>query len=133
MPSDWPSIPPCFTAEAAGQHKWTRKLLLRAGSVASAPRVWVLLDDRPGNSTQSLGLAEALGWPFETVELLFGWRSRLHNRWLGASVRGLRSGSRAKLVAPWPDLLIAAGRRTAPVGLWIKRASGGKPLRRCRA
>ena len=98
----------------------------RAGSAASAPRVWVLLDDRPGNSTQSLGLAEALGWPFETVELLFGWRSRLHNRWLGASVRGLRSGSRAKLVAPWPDLVIAAGRRTAPVGLWIKRASGGK-------
>jgi hypothetical protein len=35
----------------------------------AAPRVWLLLDDRPGHTTQVVGLAEALGWPYETKEL----------------------------------------------------------------
>jgi mitochondrial fission protein ELM1 len=35
------------------------------------PKTWVLLDERPGNSTQSLGLAQTLGWPFETINLNF--------------------------------------------------------------
>ena len=30
----------------------------------TAPRVWMLADDRPGNVNQALGLAEALGEPF---------------------------------------------------------------------
>ena len=90
------------------------------------PHVWVLLDDRPGNSTQALGLAEALGWPFEVIDLRFGALSRLHNRWLGASVIGLDAGSRARLEPPWPDLVIAAGRRNAPVALWIRHQSQGR-------
>ena len=96
------------------------------GESREGPRVWVLLDDRPGNSTQSLGLAEALGWPFQVVDLRFGLLSRLHNRWLGASVRGLDAVSRASLEPPWPDLVIAAGRRNAPVALWIRHQSRGR-------
>lgn len=92
----------------------------------AAPLVWVLLDDRPGNSTQSLGLAEELGWPFTALTLRFGTLARLHNRWLGASVRGLEPGSRSSLGPPWPDLVIAAGRRSAPVALWIRDQSQGR-------
>ena len=91
-----------------------------------SPRVWVLVDDRPGNTTQSLGLAEALGWPYETQELRFGLLARLHNRWLGASNVGLDTGSSRHLVPPWPDLVIAAGRRSAPVALWIRQQNAGR-------
>ena len=95
-------------------------------SGAAAPRVWVLLDDRPGNSTQSLGLADELGWPYSRVDLALGVFSKLHNRWLGASLRGLRRATRENFEAPWPDLVIAAGRRTAPVARWIRAASAGR-------
>ncbi|MBC7906521.1 MAG: mitochondrial fission ELM1 family protein, partial [Rhodospirillaceae bacterium] len=44
----------------------------------------------------------------------------------GASLLGVDGASRAGLVAPWPRLVIAAGRRTAPVARWIKRQSGAK-------
>ena len=90
------------------------------------PRVWVLSDDRPGNGTQSLGLAEALGWPFEAKPLVMGPASRLHNRWLGASLAGIDTSRSAPLAPPWPDLVIAAGRRTAPVARWVRERSGGR-------
>jgi hypothetical protein len=90
------------------------------------PRVWVLADDRPGNRTQSLGLAEALGWPFDEKTLVMTAASRLHNRLLGASIAGIDTGRSSPLAAPWPDLVIAAGRRTAPVAGWVREQSGGR-------
>lgn len=93
---------------------------------AANPRVWLLLDDRPGHVTQTVGLAEALGWPYETKPLRFTWRNRLSNRLLGASLFSLDRGNSAELSPPWPDLVIAMGRRTAPVARWIRRQSGGQ-------
>jgi mitochondrial fission protein ELM1 len=90
------------------------------------PRVWVLTDDRPGNATQSLGLAEALGLPHEHKRLSFGRFAALHNRLLGASARGVVRAASDPLEPPWPDLVIAAGRRTAPVALWIREQSAGR-------
>jgi uncharacterized protein len=92
---------------------------------ARPPRVWVLADDRPGNTTQSIGLAEALGLDFEVKQLRLSPLARLHNRLLGASVAGVDQRRSAPLVAPFPDLVIAAGRRTAPVARWIAEASHG--------
>lgn len=92
---------------------------------AEPPRVWVLADDRPGNTTQSIGLAEALGLDFEVKQLTLSPFSRLHNRLLGASLAGIDQRRSSPLVAPFPDLVIAAGRRTAPVARWIADASLG--------
>jgi mitochondrial fission protein ELM1 len=89
------------------------------------PRVWVLTDDRPGNATQSLGLADALGWPYQRKALAMGPASRLHNRLLGASRAGIDPQRSDPLEPPWPDLVIAAGRRTAPVALWIQEQTRG--------
>jgi hypothetical protein len=86
----------------------------------------VLADDRPGNTTQSTGLADALAWPYEIKRLRPGLPSRLHNRLLGASRVGIDAGSPSPLAPPWPDLVIAAGRRTAPVALWIREQSAGR-------
>jgi len=99
----------------------------RVGSVQTSqlPRVWVLADDRAGNTTQSVGLAEALGWPFEHKTLVPGRLSALHNRLLGASRAGIDKTRSDPLEPPWPDLLIAAGRRTAPVAQWVRQKSAG--------
>ena len=89
-------------------------------------RVWLLLDDRPGHVTQVVGLADALGLPYETKDLRFTWLNRLSNRLLGASLLSLNHEKSSALTPPWPDLVIAMGRRTAPIARWIKRQSGGR-------
>ena len=86
----------------------------------------MLRDDRPGNTTQSLGLAEALGWPYEVKQLRCRAAAALHNRWLGASLAGIDRDASTALEPPWPDLVIAAGRRTAPVAQWIRAQSRGR-------
>lgn len=96
--------------------------------VNPASGVWVLTDERAGNRTQAVGLAEALGAPYDVKEIRFGLMARLHNRILGASAMGLTRASRALLTPPWPRLVIAAGRRAAPVARWIKQQSGRQTL-----
>lgn len=89
------------------------------------PVVWALVDDRAGHRSQCLGVAEALGLEFEARRLEYRARAGLPNVLLGATLGGLTSASRRTLAPPWPDLVIAAGRRTAPVARAIKKASGG--------
>ena len=89
------------------------------------PTVWVLEDDKLGHTTQSVGLAEALGWPYERKVLRFNALNRLSNVLLGASVISVDRRRSAPLVPPWPELVIATGRRTAPVARWIRHRSGG--------
>jgi mitochondrial fission protein ELM1 len=89
------------------------------------PRIWVLADERPGNANQALGVAEALGWRFQVRELRFGRLAKLPNLLLGHSLAGLTDHSRARIVPPWPDLVIAAGRRSAPVARWLKERHPG--------
>lgn len=93
---------------------------------SSDQRVWVLLDDRAGNRAQAEGVAGRLTSNATPIDIRYGPLAKLPNALLGASVVGLTSGSKAQLVAPWPDLVIAAGRRTAPVARWIKKRSGGQ-------
>ena len=86
--------------------------------------VWVLADDRAGNVGQCLGVAEALALPFAVKQIRYGRLGRLPNLLRGASLTGITPDSRAGLTPPWPRVVIAAGRRTAPVARWIKRRSG---------
>jgi mitochondrial fission protein ELM1 len=90
------------------------------------PRVWVLTDGKPGHTTQSVGLAEELGWPYERVDLRFNPIADLPNQLIGASRLGLWPGSARSLSPPWPDLVIAAGRRPAPVARWIRERSSAR-------
>ncbi|HLO76995.1 MAG TPA: ELM1/GtrOC1 family putative glycosyltransferase, partial [Magnetospirillum sp.] len=91
-----------------------------------AAQVWVLADDRAGNVGQCLGVAEALGRPFVVKDIRYGRLARLPNLLRGASLMGVTAESRAGLAAPWPRLVIAAGRRTAPVARWLKRQCGAR-------
>ncbi len=90
------------------------------------PTVWVLTDDHPGNTTQSFGLAKALGWPYEVKELHFTWRIHLHDflfGYFGATQLGFKRTQSAVLTRPWPDLVISTGWRTAHIARWIKKQS----------
>ncbi len=89
------------------------------------PVIWVLTDGRAGNRSQCLGVAYQLGLAYQVKELDYGPLAALPNELLGASLAGLTGDSRAGLSPPWPDLVIAAGRRTAPVARKIGRLGGG--------
>lgn len=94
-------------------------------SQARALRTWVVTDGKIGMVNQCLGLAGALGVTPEqkTIELARPWR------WLPpvltpSSLSVLARGS-DPLTPPWPDLLIASGRKSVPVSRAVRRASGG--------
>ncbi|HYD47340.1 MAG TPA: ELM1/GtrOC1 family putative glycosyltransferase [Terriglobales bacterium] len=89
------------------------------------PMVWVLEDDKTGHTVQSVGLAEALGWPYEQKHLQFNLLNRLSNRLLDASTLSLVAGASSPLAPPWPDLVISTGRKAAPVARWIAQQSQG--------
>src|SRR5690606_18429015 len=83
--------------------------------------IWVLADDRAGNVAQAIGVAEAMRRPYTVKDIRYTSLARLPNALQGASLVGLTPGTRAAFAPPWPDLVIAAGRRTAPAARWIKR------------
>lgn len=89
------------------------------------PRIWVLADDRTGNANQAIGVAEALELPFAIKRLEYSRWGRLPNLIRGASFLGVQDTYREAITPPWPDLVIAAGRRTVPVARYIKRANHG--------
>ncbi len=90
----------------------------------SEPRIWVLLGPRTGDNNQALALAEALGLPFETRTLAYNPLQAL-SVWLGPTALTLDRRSRRHLLPPWPDLVIAIGRRSVPVARWIRKRNGG--------
>ena len=90
------------------------------------PLVWVLEDDKLGHTMQSVALATALGWRYTRKTLRFNSLNRLSNLLLGAGLLSLDKSRSTPLLPPWPGLVIATGRRTAPVARWIRRQSGGR-------
>ncbi|HYB99962.1 MAG TPA: ELM1/GtrOC1 family putative glycosyltransferase [Candidatus Limnocylindrales bacterium] len=90
------------------------------------PRVWVLLGKGTGGNNQMRTLADALGWPYELKQLRHNKLNALPTLLLGASDITLDKDGSSPLVPPWPDVVIAASRRAAPVALWIKKQSGGR-------
>jgi mitochondrial fission protein ELM1 len=79
----------------------------------------VLADPRAGTANQALGIAERLGVSFRVVPL--GWSELARVPWPWPTLAGLDAAARARIVPPWPRLVISAGRRAAPVALWLGR------------
>jgi uncharacterized protein len=85
--------------------------------------IWVLQGARTGDNAQARELAAVLDASLTLKELQFNGLHHLPNSVLGASVASLTASSKTGLQPPWPDMVIAAGKRAAPVALWIKRKS----------
>ncbi len=87
---------------------------------------WVVTDGKPGMQNQCVGLAEAVGLPFDIKRIVVRapWRWLLPPLWL-TPLRAM-SAAGDQLAPPWPRLVIGTGRMSvAPVAA-IGRASGGR-------
>jgi mitochondrial fission protein ELM1 len=84
---------------------------------------WVVTDGKTGTENQCLGLAAALGVTptIKRIALRAPWR------WLTPYVRGFEkyafSAAGDSITPPFPNLVIASGRRSLPASFYIKQAS----------
>ncbi|WP_375463286.1 mitochondrial fission ELM1 family protein [uncultured Methylobacterium sp.] len=97
-------------------------------SVAARPplsdaRAWIVTDGKAGDENQCVGIAETLGLPFEVRRVPargpFGWTAP----WGPIDPREGPYTSRGALAGPYPDLLIASGRRSVPYLRAMRRAA----------
>lgn len=88
--------------------------------------IWILADDRAGNVNQLLGIAEALKMPYERKDISYNKWVKLPNFLRGATFIGITRKSCQNLKAPWPKVVLSAGRRSFPVASAIRRLSGGQ-------
>ncbi|MEE1657924.1 mitochondrial fission ELM1 family protein [Microvirga sp. CF3062] len=97
--------------------------MLRDGT---GPITWVLTDGKAGDELQALSVAEALGLAPQVRRV----KPRPPFTWLmpwGAIDPRERPGTPdSPLAPPFPDLLIASGRRAVAYLRHVKRASGGR-------
>ena len=70
-----------------------------------------------------MGVAEALGLPYQTKRISYNKWARLPNRLLGSELFHVRRDTQRIISPPWPSLVIASGRRTVAVARYIKRKS----------
>jgi mitochondrial fission protein ELM1 len=103
-----------------------------APEAAALPRVWLLLGERQGDNAQVLALGRALtrevGWPHEVKQISYDQECEIPFRDRGASLIGVDLERTDRLSAPWPDVVIAIGRRAAPVSRWLKEQTNGRLL-----
>jgi mitochondrial fission protein ELM1 len=88
--------------------------------------VWCLLGRKAGDNTQVLALAQALGWDYQEKHILARpWELLVHLA-PGPTLAGIDRATSTPLAAPWPDLVITAGRRNEQVAHWIRQQSAGR-------
>jgi len=96
--------------------------------------IWVLDDPRAGIATQAIGIAERLGVPFRRIPLKWNWKAHVAGLAPAGSLIGVEptagpheGGDHAGLEVPAaeaPAMVISAGRRSAPVALWLRAKYG---------
>lgn len=89
-------------------------------------KVWVITDNRMGSNGQARGVLQLLGWDSEEKQVVYNCLSKIPNFLKGSSLLGITKESRKAIQSNFPDLVITASRRTAPVARWIKKQSQGK-------
>ncbi|HPD82731.1 MAG: mitochondrial fission ELM1 family protein [Alphaproteobacteria bacterium] len=86
-------------------------------------KAWIITEGMIGTQNQCLGVAEALGITpiVKQVSLHQPWKTL--TPWLGFEQSFTFT---EPLTPPWPDLLIASGRKAVAASRYIKKKSGGK-------
>jgi mitochondrial fission protein ELM1 len=91
-----------------------------ADDAVASPRTWVILGQRAGDNAQVRALGRALGWPAELKQIRYDDAETREFKDRGASLIGVDRTASATLEAPWPEVVIAIGRRSVPVVRWIR-------------
>jgi len=86
--------------------------------------IWLLTDDRKGNSSQIFGVAKYIKSKkiFEK-KIYYNNFAILPNIFLIKNIPHIKKRYKKQFKPPWPKLVIGCGRRSAPLGLWIKKQS----------
>ncbi|WP_068315162.1 mitochondrial fission ELM1 family protein [Polycladidibacter hongkongensis] len=94
----------------------------------SSQNLWVITDGKAGDENQCRGVAEALGFPYETKRInprkVFAWAMPVGP----IDPKDAPSKQHSPIRPPFPTVAIASGRRAVPYLRAIKKASGGKTL-----
>jgi hypothetical protein len=83
------------------------------------------LGKKAGDNTQVRALAEELGWGYQEKHIFARPTELLVHLGAGATLAGIDRSRSSELAAPWPDIVISAGRRNEPVARWIRQQSAG--------
>jgi uncharacterized protein len=90
------------------------------------PLVWLLTCHREGDNAQMIGLAEALGWPFEVKRIAYKRLELVPNLLFRTTLSGIDERRSSRLEPPWPDLVIFAFRANENIARWIRVRAGGR-------
>jgi uncharacterized protein len=93
---------------------------------AAPPLAWVLTCHREGDNAQLIGLAEALGCPFEVKRIVYKKLELVPNLLFKTTLAGMDQRRSSPLAPPWPDLLIFAFRANENIARWICARAGGR-------
>ncbi|MCB1783283.1 MAG: mitochondrial fission ELM1 family protein [Alphaproteobacteria bacterium] len=88
-------------------------------------KCWIITEGIAGTENQCLGVAQALGVTPEVKRVALNFPWNVLSPYLALETSGTFS---PPLKAPWPDLLIASGRKSIAASRYIKRVSGGHCL-----
>lgn len=86
----------------------------------------MLQGHRQGDNAQGRELARQLGAPTALKPLRYNVLRILPNLFLRSGLASIDQERSADLSPPWPDIVIATGKRSVPVARWIKTQSGGR-------
>ena len=85
--------------------------------------IWLLLDDRAGNCSQVLGIGKALKLKYISKTFQYNKLSKFPNIFLQKTIKHININDRQQFKPPWPKIIIGCGRKSAPIGRWIKKQS----------
>lgn len=90
--------------------------------------IWILADNRPGTVSQSIGLAEEIGFDYKIINITYNFFVKIPNCFFSDSLLRLSSSSRKKFenLDYLPSLVISSGRRSSPIALFLKKKSENK-------
>lgn len=116
-------------AAAANRHPHVHWLLLagdhrfEGGPGHEGPAAaWVLASDKPGHTSQAVGLAQALGWRYD-VKRVHPALSDYASLILG--LPAVPGAGLASLGRRWPEAVVASGWLATRIARWVEQRSGG--------
>ena len=92
----------------------------------SPPKAWVLTDGKAGDEAQCLGVVEAMGLAPELRRVAPRALFALVMPWGPIDLAETPRKAGSPIAPPFPDLLVASGRRAVPYVRAVKRASAGR-------
>lgn len=84
------------------------------------PKIWVLTDNKPGHTTQSIGVAEAFKLPYIEKKVKFNFFARFPNRLKSKNFANIKEKESDDLLFSQPNIVISSGRKLAQVSRHLK-------------